>query len=184
MRPLSIAAMVTALVIGSAGAAWAADQPLFGPMSPGRVVGELTAIDTGSEGSIEELGELMYRVEDAVATYRLDSDDARLGGILTSTGSWTGYYPPALVAISDVAWLIEDERGTWSGSSHGVSSMADGDPINVNERVDLDGAGAYAGLTAYLVIDWAEETFVGALIPDVMPELPDDWMEIYQASAA
>ena len=61
--------------------------------------------------------------------------------------------------------------------------MGDDDPINADEQVILDGSGAYAGLTAYLIIDSEDETFLGAIIPDEMPELPADWLDIYQSAA-
>jgi len=183
MRTLLVAITAVALVAGSASMVVAQREPLFGPMTPARVNGELTAIEARTEGTMQELGELMYRVDGATGSYEVSSDDARLGGTATMTTDWIGHYPPALVAIVDITWLIEDDRGTWSGSTHTVASMADEDPINTDEQVHLDGSGAYEGLTAYLVVDWTEETFVGALIPDEMPELPDDWMEQYQAAA-
>jgi hypothetical protein len=177
-----IVVVAVALIAGSASLVVAAEEPLFGPMTPARVSGELMPTDARSEGTVQELGELMYRVEGVTGNYEVSSDDARLGGSARLTADWIGYYPPALVAVDDSVWLIEDDRGSWSGSTHVISSMADEDPIDVNERVDLDGSGAYEGLTAYLIIDWAEESFVGAIIPDEMPELPADWMEQYQAS--
>jgi hypothetical protein len=183
MRTVSVAVIAMVLVSGSAGMVVAEQEPLFGPMTPARVSGELTPIDAGGEGTVQELGELMYRVEDVTGNYEVSSDDARLGGTARTITDWTGHYPPALVAIGDTTWVIEDDRGTWSGSTHTIASIGDEDPINTNEQVHLDGSGAYEGLTAYLVVDWAEVSFVGALIPDEMPELPDDWMERYQASA-
>ena len=59
--------------------------------------------------------------------------------------------------------------------------MADEDPINVDEQVILEGSGAYEGLTAYVIVDHSNETFIGAIIPAEMPELPEDWMDIYQS---
>jgi hypothetical protein len=183
MRTLLVAVAAVALVAGSASMVVAQREPLFGPMTPGRVSGELTRTGGDYEGTVQELGELMYRVEGVTGNYEVSSDDARLGGVARTTTDWIGHYPPALVAVGDTAWLIEDDRGAWSGSTHTIASIADEDPINTSEQVHLDGSGAYEGLTAYLVVDWAEESFVGALIPDQMPELPDDWLEQYQAAA-
>jgi len=182
MRTLAVAALTVTLVAGSASMA-VGQEPLFGPMTPARVSGEFTRTDGDTEGTVQELGEVMYRVEGVTGDYEVSSNDARLGGTAKTNTDWIGHYPPALVAIGDTTWLIEDDRGAWSGTTHTIASIADLDPINTNEQVHLDGSGAYEGLTAYLVVDWAENSFVGALIPDEMPELPDDWMEQYQASA-
>ena len=176
MRALSVTVIVVAQ-----------QEPLFGPMTPARVSGGFTRTGGDYEGTVQELGELMYQVEGVTGKYSVSSDDARLGGTAKTTtdwiGHWIGHYPPALIAVGDTAWLIEDDRGTWTGSTRTIGSIADEDPINTSEQVHLDGSGAYEGLTAYLVVDWEQDSFVGALIPDEMPELPDDWMEQYQASA-
>ena len=60
--------------------------------------------------------------------------------------------------------------------------MADDDPVNTAAHIILDGSGAYEGLTAYVIVDHEKEAFIGAIIPDVMPELPPDWLVIYQAA--
>jgi hypothetical protein len=57
------------------------------------------------------------------------------------------------------------------------------DPINVAEQLILEGAGTYAGLTAYISIDGDEATLLGAIIPDEMSELPADRMDIHRSWA-
>lgn len=172
-----------ALLLASSTGVAALDEPLFGPMTPARVSGTWVYQGTRSEGNIEQSGEFTMTRTGAESSYAVTSDDVRLGGVATATNDLTGWYPPALVFVLDTDWLIEDVAGSWSGSSHFVASMADDDPINADERVVLDGSGAYEGLTAYLLIADGDETFVGVILPDEMPELPADWPDIYQAAA-
>jgi len=181
MRMLCVAIITVALLAGSAIGVTGQEEELFGPMAPARVMGEFVHEGIVSEGTVEELGELMVRTEGAVSAYRWTSSDPRLGGHGTATGDWTGWYPPALVAAFETIWMIENEQGTWSGSSRGVASIGDEDPVNTDEQVVLVGSGAYEGLTAYLVLDGDAETFLGAIIPAEMPELPDDWLAAYQS---
>ena len=173
-----------ALLAGAATVSMAADEPLFGPMAPARVSGTWVYADTVSDGQVEHLpGELVFATTGGVAIYDVTSDDPRLGGTATLTRGWTGAYPPALVMVMDTDWSLEDEAGAWTGSSRRLASMADFDPVNVAEQVILDGSGAHTGLTAYLIVDWEHESFLGAIIPDEMPEIPADWVEIYQSVA-
>ena len=182
-KPCFLILTAAMLLAASAGVA-AQDEPLFGPMTPARVSGTWIYQGTSSEGRVERSGEFTMTRTGAVSSYAITSDDVRLGGVATATSSMSGWYPPALVFVVDTDWVMEDAEGSWSGSSHFVASMADDDPINADERVVLDGSGAYEGLTAYLLIADADETFVGVILPDEMPELPADWMDIYQAAAA
>lgn len=177
--PIFTAALLLASSIGVA----ALDEPLFGPMTPARVSGTWVYESTRSEGQLEQSGEFTVTRTGAVSSYVITSDDVRLGGVATATSDLTGWYPPALIFVLDTDWVVEDDEGSWSGSSHFVASMADDDPINADERVVLDGSGAYEGLTAYLLIADGDETFVGVILPDEMPELPADWLDIYQAAA-
>lgn len=182
MRTVRSVSISLALLTGIATVSMAADEPPFGPMAPARVSGTWKYSDAVSEGQVERLpGELMFEVTGAVATYEVASDDARLSGTGTATRAWVTAYPPALVMVVDTDWRLENESGAWAGSSRRLASMADDDPLNVAEQVILDGSGAYAGLTAYLIIESAEQSFLGAIIPDEMPEIPADWVEIYQS---
>jgi hypothetical protein len=180
-QPAWYAAQVGAADPGSA--APVPTEPLFGPHTPARVSGGWVHIGVVAEGGVEQLGELMFETSGAVAMYQVTSDDSRLTGTATATGGWIGWYPPALVAVVETRWLIKGEVGAWTGSSERVASMGDNDPINVDEQLILVGSGTYEGLTAYVILDSDAETFQGAIIPDEMPELPDDWMEIYQSQA-
>lgn len=184
MHTVTRASISMALLVGAATVSVAADEPLFGPMAPARVSGTWVYADAVSDGQVEKLpGELMFATTGGVTTYDVTGDDLRLGGTATLTRDWTGAYPPALVMVMDTEWHIEDEAGAWTGSSRRLASMADLDPVNVAEQVILDGSGAYEGLSAYLIVDWEQESFLGAIIPDDMPEIPADWVEIYQSAA-
>jgi len=182
MRTLRMATMTVVLIAGSSGAVTAEDELLFGPMTPARVSGDFAYVESISEGTVEELGESMWQTEGSANAYRVTSSDPRFGGDATTTTDWIGFYPPSLVATAETEWLVEDQHGSWSGLSRSIASMADEDPINVPEQVVLTGSGAYAGLSAHLIVDYSDETFLGAIIPDEMPDLPADWLEIYQAS--
>lgn len=182
MRTCSVVAAASILVVATSVGVWAGDEPLFGPATPARIEGGWVYEADLEEGELEQLGQLMYRSSGGSALFRVTSGDARFKGAATVTGDWIGSYPPALVTVTDNHWRIEDGAGTWAGSDRHLVSMADNDPLNVEEQVILDGLGAYEGLTAYVIIDFETESFVGAIIPDRMPELPDDWLEVYQAA--
>jgi hypothetical protein len=182
MRVFGTVSIAAVLFIATAGAVSAQAEPLFGPMAPARIAGGWVHTGDYREGQVEQLGELMYQVTGTVTTVDVTSDDARFNGTATATGDLIGHYPPALVAVVDTNWLIEDDAGAWMGSSRQLASMADDDPVNTAPHLILDGSGAYEGLTAYVIVDPEEETFVGAIVPDEMPELPPDWVEIYEAS--
>ncbi len=182
MRTFCVAIISLALLAVQAGGVAGQDEPLFGPMAPSRVAGSWVHDAAVAEGRVEQLGELMFKTVEAVGAYRVTSSDPRLGGMATATGGWTGWYPPALVAVVETSWLIEDAAGAWTGSSRRLASIGDEDAINAAEQVSLEGSGAYEGLTVYLIIESSDETFLGAIIPAEMPELPEDWMDIYQAA--
>jgi len=183
MRKPCFPILAAALLLASSTGVLAQDEPLFGPMTPARVSGTWVHESTTSEGQLEQSGEFTVTRTGALSSYAITSDDVRLGGVATATSDLTGWFPPALVFVLDTDWVVEDADGSWSGSSHFVASMADDDPINADERLVLDGSGAYEGLTAYLLIADEDETFVGVILPDEMPELPADWLDIYQAAA-
>ena len=170
------------LVTPGVGAAGQDEEPLFGPMAPARISGEWVYTDVYEEGEVEQLGELMFSSTGGYSTYRVTSGDPRFEGTATVTGDWISAYPPALVTVADRDWRLEDDAGAWAGSDRRLLSMADDDPLNAAEQAILDGSGAYEGLTAFVIIDFETQSFVGAIIPDQMPELPPDWMEVYQAA--
>ena len=179
MRTLGTTIVTVALVTSMASGALAEEELPFGPMTPARVSGELAYLDS-TEANIVAFADLMYTYEGGSTVYALSSDDPRLGGTATSTFDGIGWYPPALVATGTTTWTIEDVRGSWTGGHRDIASTADVDPLNAASLVVLTGRGAYEGLTAHLRIDTGTERFVGAITPEQMPELPDDWMEIYQ----
>ena len=184
MRVSGLVAIASIVVAAAAaGGVSAQEEPLFGPMAPARLEGGWVLTNISDEGQVEQLGELMFESSGGFATFHVTSDDPRFKGTATVNGDWIGHYPPALVAVADSNWRMEDDWGAWMGSSRHLASMGDDSPLNADEQVILDGSGAYEGLTAYVIIDHAAEAFVGAIIPDVMPELPADWLEILQASS-
>jgi hypothetical protein len=182
MRTFALIASASILVAATAVGVSAEDEPLFGPMTPARIDGGWVWADAYEEGQVEQLGELMFQSSGGSATYHVTSGDPRFKGTATVTGDWISAYPPALVSVADRDWRIKDDAGAWMGSDRRLASMADEDPLNVPEQVILDGSGAYEGLTAFVIIDLEMNSFVGAIIPDQMPVLPDDWLEVYQAT--
>lgn len=176
-------ALAAAAALAASGAVAADDDELvFGPMMPARISGEWHYQELVSDGVVEMDDDLVGHMEGAVTRYRVTSDDPRFGGPATATGRWDGWWPPALVAMVESEWVVGTAGDTWTGSNRMAASMADEDPLNVPEQLFLDGAGAYEGLTAYVVVDHEDESYVGVIIPDEMPELPPDWVEIWQAS--
>jgi hypothetical protein len=77
-----------------------------------------------------------------------------------------------------LAFRIENEAGSWSGQgtsiSHGRGAIPPDEATNLDTIV-LTGAGAYAGLMAYLIIDGTQDpaTVKGAIVAGEMPPFPE-----------
>jgi hypothetical protein len=94
------------------------------------------------------------------------SSDPRFSGVYSYVGN-NDQYPGGIKAQAGRTEIRSDD-GAWVGAS--TEYVVDGDL----ETMVLAGEGAYAGLTAYLVVDWGQPArpFTGIIFPGKMPEAP------------
>lgn len=114
----------------------------------------------------------------------IDSSDPRLAGSLLRVISYDSHQVSFTedVGIQTDLWRIENEAGAWSGESTGFGHFGEVPAADVIEisTVILFGEGAYDGLTAYLIADWAPAVGAdvqGAIFSGPMPPAPDGFSE-------
>lgn len=102
----------------------------------------------------------------AFSGLNVTSSDPRLGGVYSYVGNSDEY--PGGIKAQTGRTEIRDDVGAWVGAS--TEYVANGDL----ETMMLTGDRAYAGLTAYLVVDWGQpdRPFTGIIFPGEMPEPP------------
>jgi hypothetical protein len=104
---------------------------------------------------------------DGVGTaLNVTSSDPRLGGVLTYVE--TKQLFPGDMGVGASRAEIRSDEGAWVGTATEYFT-----PTGL-ETMILTGEGAYAGLTAYLNLDWATigRPFTGIIFPGEMPEPP------------
>ncbi len=114
----------------------------------------------------------------------IDSSDPRLTGSLLRVINYDSHQVSFTedVGVQTDLWRIENEAGAWSGESTGFGHDGEvpaGDAIEIS-TVILLGEGAYDGLTAYLIADWAPAVGAdvhGAIFSGQMPPAPDGFSE-------
>ena len=114
------------------------------------------------------LGQVDFNSDGTVGTAQtVTSSDPRLGGVLTYVENKDAY-PGGGVGASRAE--IRSDDGAWVGTgTEYAADMLDG-----LETMILAGEGAYAGLTAYLNLDWGTpgRPFRGIIFPGEMPKPP------------
>jgi hypothetical protein len=140
------------------------------PMAPATVTG--IERSTGSMG----LGTTTYdrgvtRIEGATSTGVWEASDPRLSGEVTYVGNWHRYSTAPAFQVEAASRVVVNEGGGWVGTATALA----GDKVGNYDTVVLTGEGAYAGLTAYVLMDWTKDpaTFVGAIFPGEMPSPPE-----------
>jgi hypothetical protein len=144
---------------------------------------------TGTIGASSVIGEPVVSVTDGIEDGRglvregpIEVSDPRLTGTLVRVINFS-FRPVsssgALLVQTDL-WSIENDGGSWSGPSTGISGVDDvpSDFTTDLETVVLTGEGDYDGLSAYLVADWTPETgadIQGAIFAGEMPPTPDEF---------
>jgi hypothetical protein len=111
---------------------------------------------------------------------RFEMDDPRLTGTVTVAVNVDVHKESDFtdVVAGSLALRIENEAGSWSGQGTGVSHGGGGIPQEEALNLDtwlLTGAGAYEGLSAYLIVDGTEDpaTVEGAIFAGEMPPFPE-----------
>jgi hypothetical protein len=144
--------LLTGTVLGVSAQSPDAGSPTPDPMAAASVSGTLGEVDFNADGTVG--------TADMVT-----SSDPRLGGVLTYVETKVHYPGDIMVGASRAE--IRSDDGAWVGT--GTESSA-----GMGETMILTGEGAYAGLTAYLNLDWGQigRPFKGIIFPGEMPEPP------------
>ena len=115
---------------------------------------------------------------------QLEMDDPRLTGSASVVMNANVHKVSDFIDVVAQAFQlrIENEAGSWSGM--GTAFAYGGGAIPIDEAMNLDtvqltGAGAYEGLTAYLTVDWTEDPAAvqGVIFAGEMPPFPEPALE-------
>lgn len=161
-----ISAITMVLLAGSAVGVAAQDDP----MAPAAVTGtalQKTQESGGTPTMVEAFGMLREGLQ---FTSTWEASDPRLSGESTITGNAIGYSEQQMEVGSGDSTL-ENDGGRWVGRA----TVLAGYPFGTTETHILQGEDAYAGLTAYVVIERAIDdsgpgyTLGAAIFPGEMP---------------
>lgn len=160
-----VAPVVLALLVGLGGPAVAqSDEPV-----PSAATGTLELNESLADASHEE-----PMLHEHVWT----SDDPRLTGTATYTGSWHIYDPPAEdcddpTAEAGAAYAIVNDGGSWACANVRAPIPGPDGASNVH-MLALTGTGDYEGLYAYIMVDWSTDpfTFSALVTPNKVPIVP------------
>jgi hypothetical protein len=167
--------MTAAIVLWGIGAA--AQSEGVSP-EPAGVTGTTTLDDFSSTITFDG-GPSGHREETSRMTFDWTASDPRLSGRVEATQERRAY-AHGTESVGTTRLSMANRQGTWAGNGttyeragrNGVPP-AEGGGVRIETAV-LAGAGAYEGLTAYLVIDHASGTFMGILCTGAMPA-PSDY---------
>ena len=183
IRTTTISILALGLLAGSAvGVAAQDDEAAAEPSTPAKVAGTIN----------EEAGDLVQEPTETVVDGvlevrgviaegdRFEMDDPRLTGTVTVAVNVDVHKVSDFVDVVAfaLALRLENEAGSWSGQGTGVSHGGGGIPqeeaLNLDTWV-LTGAGAYEGLSAYLIVDPTEDppTVEGVIVEGDMPPFPE-----------
>jgi hypothetical protein len=129
------------------------------------------------EGTVSEFDDV-EQVRDMLLEDSIDTSDPRVSGTVSRTvnADFHTLSDVGQVAYWTHAWRIANEGGTWTGPGTGLSDS--GSPTRAFFDTDtllLTGEGGYAGLTAYLDLDWTQDPVVvtGAVFAGEAPPFPE-----------
>lgn len=141
----------------------AAPSPTADPMAPAYVTGNLRGNDDWYPGVVTIVDGVLQRRGDS-ESLMVTSSDPRVGGVWRYYENRDEYQGTDVVAGS--SWTeIRGDDGAWVGIGTGSGRF---------ETLVLAGEGAYAGLNAYVTIDWSTpgRPFTGIIIAGEAPEPP------------
>ncbi len=140
------------------------------PMAPAVVTGSIDGRRDLSGSVTTDPGTGATITESVGFRQTWEASDPRLSGSVIYTGNWHSYGDGDLqVEASSV--VLDNAEGRWIGT--GTAMVAGGLAM---DTMILRGEGAYEGLTAYVVQDWAQgpvAAFTAAIFPGEMPVSPD-----------
>jgi hypothetical protein len=162
--------LATALAIGllASPAATAVAQDV--DMTPASVTGTTTVLveeNTGSRAWIDGA----IRGEGLEFSSTWEASDPRLSGDFSATMNRSGYDQQEMAVFSGIA-LVENDQGRWIGTGGHLG----GAELGETTTLLMLGEDAYAGLTAYVVVDNGVEppTFAAAVFPGDAPAYPEE----------
>jgi len=178
-----ISILAIGLLAGSAVGAAAQDEEVAAePTTPAKVTG---TIDSEAGDLVQEPTETVVdgvlEVRGGVFTGdRFEMDDPRLTGTATGTFNVDVHKESDFIDVvaGSLGLRIENEAGSWSGQGttvfHGGGTIPQEEALNLDTWL-LTGAGAYEGLSAYLIVDPTEDppTVEGVIYAGEMPPFPE-----------
>lgn len=172
---LSGTVMVALLTL--VGAPVAAQDEMSEVTAPVAVSGTLEFMEPTPEAQLGEDGETAHGA-DVDHVHRWTSDDPRMNGTATYTGSWHLYDPPSEdcddpEAQAGAVYEITADTGGWRCA--GVRAPIPGPDGATNvHTLAFRGTGENDGLSAYVLIDWSESpyTFSALITPNDVPIVP------------
>ena len=180
----ALASIVTAaLMVATAGmtVAQAEADPDAAPVG---VVIESTWTGRPDDGQITtDPSRAFYSVYDRIVSERWEATDPRLSGEATYRGM-RHEYPTLGYFLESFEQTLVNEEGSWVGTGTGIASRNDDAEYGDVYTMALRGAGAYAGLVAYLtaIFPYDEvDTYVwrirGLIVEDELPPFPEPSIE-------
>ena len=165
-RTVSSAVLAIAMVVGIGIGSAAQDGD---PMAPAAVQGWVFDEAHVADGTSEEVDGVLVR-RGPQYSYRFVSGDPRLSGTALWTGNGNRFRAEPLFEVQRVTWEITNEGGRWFGPGSAIRGQGFGE----TNTIELTGDGDYAGLSAYLIMDFGlgGGRFRGAIFPGEMPPLP------------
>ena len=170
MRKLnsSLAALAALSLLGAMGGAAVAEET-DETMASATVQGQMFVTGVASDGVLT-IDEDAWRTNDIGVWLRVDADDDRLDG--TGSARYNSSKYPFPLEVQAGIYDFANDDGRWVGT---VTAFVEPTMGIDHDTVILSGAGAYEGLSAYLLIDWSSlpAEFIGAIFPGEMPPYPD-----------
>jgi hypothetical protein len=163
------AGLAASLMVAVTALGTAAQTPPPDALAPASVTGTLGAGEGDpTPGERSEQDGIVQTRGFTMSGLDVTSSDPRLAGEYSYAGNSDEYAGGVRAQAGSVA--IRDDLGAWVGTSTEILGAAVGDI----ETILLAGEGAYAGLTAYLIVDWSQPTrpFKGIIFAGEMPEPP------------
>jgi hypothetical protein len=174
LRALSgtILALVAGASLGAAAVQAQEAEASAPPGAPVVVSGTLECLGE-APGASPAAGESVAPAEARVTLHEWVASDSRLSGEVSYNGTWHLYGEPQEDRGTDAArdqavYAIVNEGGAWMCQA---SRLPDPTVPSEEHTLVFDGQGDYAGMTAYLHIDWSKApyAFTGLILPGGEP---------------
>jgi hypothetical protein len=184
LKPTLISAIAIGLLAGSTiGVAAQDEEAAAEPSTPAKVTGTINAEDSDLvQEPTETVVDGVLEVRDVIVKGdRFEMDDPRLTGTATLAVNVDVHKESDFIDVvaGTLGLRIENEAGSWSGQgttvSHGGGGIPQDERLNLDIYPSLTGAGAYEGLSAFLIVDPTEDpiTVEGVISAGEMPLFPE-----------